>query len=410
MLVAATLLRLVLAPFTGHPSDLSIWMAAGANVAHLLSPYEPRPHLGYPPLWAFWCGAAYALSNSIMPGNMFLYIFLIKIPIVMADLAIAWLLISGTIHGTRPSLRSNDHSAIARAELFLFNPYTIIVGVVWSMMDNIVVLFVVLMVLALANGKYAWAGLLLALSISLKLYPILFLPVCLIYFIKNKGPVEQILRFLVALSATAFVVVTLPFLILHWDPGGLLGVLVAQGVRIPGGISPMGMLIYLPQAGITNIGTLSVVSVSESVWLRLLWVPVTSLGYTFLYLREKFSRMDDLFDCLLLTFGIYILAAPWISEQTVETLLVLMLFALASKDFKLQDYAAYVGGSVIVLTFIIFHVPVTSFLYPVWAVDSSPLLKFGTPILPWIGAVFAGFCLFVIGSMIRKVNRTFGHS
>lgn len=406
--LAAILVRILIAPFTGHPYDLSIWMATGRNVANLISPYELHPHVGYPPLWAFWCGVAYDLSQLIMPGNTFAYVFLIKLPIILGDVALAWLMMVFSPQLNSKLIRQNTNqglSALARAELFLFNPYVITVGVVWSMMDNIVALLVVLVVIALSRGKCAWAGFLLGLGIALKLYPILFLPVCLIYIIK-KDRIEQALLFLGGIGVV-FLAVAFSFLVFRWDIGGLLTVLVAQVARSPGGVAPIGMLAFLPAIGVTQVGAFSVSNLSGSILVRLLWLPGVAGCLLFLYFRGKFSKISDVFDSLLLTFATYMLFTPWLSEQIVETLLVLMLFSGVSKGFKLREYSMYFLGSIIVLIFLALHVPLTSFVYPIILINSAPFLRFGAPFLPWLAATFGAYCLLVAGTLIRGMNRSF---
>jgi hypothetical protein len=248
----------------------------------------------------------------------------------------------------------------------------------------------------------------LGLSIALKLYPILFLPVCLIYLIKKKLHIQPILLFLAVLAASAFLVIVFPFLIFHWDIGGLLTVLIAQVARSPGSVAPIGILSFLPAIGVTSIGPYSVSGISDNILLRLLWLPGVACGLLFICFRTRFLKIADTFDALLLTFGIYMLLTPWLSEQTVETLLVLMLFSGVSKGFKLAEFAPYFLGSIIVLVFIVLHVPVTSFVYPIATIDATPLLKFAAPILPWISATFAAYCLLVIVPIIRGMNKVFG--
>lgn len=84
-----------------------------------------------------------------------------------------------------------------------------------------------------------------------------------------------------------------------------------------------------------------------------------------------------------------------------------MLFSGISKGFKLREYSAYFLGSIIVLIFIVFHVPLTSFVYPIVVIDSAPFLRFGAPFLPWLAAIFGAYCLFVACKLIRSINRPF---
>jgi hypothetical protein len=84
-----------------------------------------------------------------------------------------------------------------------------------------------------------------------------------------------------------------------------------------------------------------------------------------------------------------------------------MLFSGVSKGFKLRECDAYFLGSSIVLIFIVFHVPLTSFVYPIVVIDFAPFLRFGAPFLPWLAAIFGAYCLFVAGTLARGMKRSF---
>jgi len=391
----STALRLCLAPFTGHPYDLNIWMETGQYVAGGMSPYEPEIHLGYPPLWGFWCGLSYLLSNSIWPGNKFVYILAIKIPIVAADLAIAWMLVALTRSSSREgSLFSESHffrdpsSGRSLAALFLLNPYVLVVGVIWGMMDNIAALLVVLVAIALVQGKDLEAGAALGLAIALKLYPVIFLFAAFPYLARRPRREARALRFLIGLGLAGFALVLAPFLVFNWDIGGFLSVLADQTSRKPGGISPIGISGLLYDFGIHSIGGFNLQSMSELVGLRLIWIPAVCLSMIFIAEARLRSSLEDVIRAFAFVYMIWIVTTSWVSEQNVETLLILLLFQGAASVFGRAQRWSYGLGSAIVLGFVIFHVPATSFPYPVYAIEPGSLSRLGTCVLPWIAMAF----------------------
>jgi hypothetical protein len=268
------------------------------------------------------------------------------------------------------------------------------------MMDNLVVMILILTAISLLRGKYALSGFLIGLNISLKLYPILFFPVAIIYLIKKERSIGKIFPLLIALTIAIFLTIALPFTLLRWNVDGLLGVLTSQATRTPGGIAPLGILSYLD---LENMGLLSVATLSDNWMFRLLWVPGIAI-MTLILSRHRLSTFSDVINGLILTYSSYLLLAPWVSEQNVETLIVLLLFADRSKTLNTSKHLPYFAGSFIVFAFTSLHVPITSFLYPVLAIDPEPMAKFAHPILPWLVLTFAAYLLILMWAMLRKVT------
>ena len=395
ILIFSAALRLCFAPFTGHPYDLDIWMETGQNVAAGKSPYEPEIHLGYPPLWGFWCGLSYLFSNYLCPGNKLVYILTLKIPILVADLVIAWVLVSlkRSPDEKRDSLEGRFNGPPSPREslaaLFLFNPLVLLIGVIWGMMDNIAALLVVLAAATLAQKRDLEAGAALGLAIALKLYPVIFLLAVLPFLSQQPRCGARILPFLVGLGIAGFVTILAPFLAFNWDAAGFLSVLADQTSRKPGGISPMGIPGLLYGFGIHSIGAFNMQSVSQLVALRLIWIPSLCLS-TILIARYRLrASFGNLIQAFSLVFMIWIITASWVSEQNVEALLILMLFQGAAGVLGKADKLSYVIVSAAVLGFAFFNVPATAFLYPIYEIESTPLSRLGTCALPWIAMVFA---------------------
>ena len=99
-LIIAFIIRLLVAPFTGHPYDLPILISVGRLVAELRSPYDITRTIGYPGIWPIWLGVAFALAANLFSGNSYVYTLIFKIPIIATDFAIP-VLVSALIRQVR---------------------------------------------------------------------------------------------------------------------------------------------------------------------------------------------------------------------------------------------------------------------------------------------------------------------
>src|SRR5512143_677329 len=103
--LASVLIQMLLGAFLGHYFDQRIFMAAGYVVGSGGDPYKPIelirifqnpllnglvPTIGYPPPWPLLLGLIYRLSYGVVP-DVFIYNFVMKIPIIMANVALAYL-------------------------------------------------------------------------------------------------------------------------------------------------------------------------------------------------------------------------------------------------------------------------------------------------------------------------------
>jgi len=386
----------MMAPFTGHPYDLGIWMSTGSYIGIGKSPYDLHPHIGYPPLWALWCGVSYLIANFLLPENQFAYIFTIKIPILLADFAIVSLML-------QVGLR-NRKVTVARilASLYLLNPYVLTVGVVWGMMDNIVAFLSIASILAIER-KAAWSGFYLALGFALKFYPILFLPLILASLMSCKR-LQEFARCVTTFLATSLAFIWFPFLIFDWDPRSLMGVGLSQASRSPGAIAPVAVWTYLTDIGITSIGPISIESIKSMEILRILWIPALLLTLL-LILKKHLSAVQSIimYECFLL-YLIYLLTAPWISEQLFEPALIFMLFQAVVTTRNRFSYTGYALGSAVVYVFLALHVPLTSFIFPLYNIEPTALVQLGKTYLPWLVLAFGSYLMVEIIKTVKLLE------
>lgn len=137
-------------------------------------------------------------ANSVVNNpNIFKYLIALKLPLILVDIAIAYLLLGFFVDRKKGELAF---------ELWLFNPFTIILIYAFSNIDLYAVLLTLIAFLLIKQEKIIKASAVLGLAIAFKLYPLLFVPFLVV---KAKNTKEKILAALIPISI--FVATLLPF-------------------------------------------------------------------------------------------------------------------------------------------------------------------------------------------------------
>lgn len=225
LFILAILLRLVLMPFFFHPDiktynfQSSFLKQGVGNIYDYLIENKDglslKEEFVYFPLTYFFLGSYQILISPLLGSefftwlsdasqqfpeqvSVFRYLFLLKLPYLILDLAIAFLLASLFI-----DLEQKRKAFI----LWLFNPFSIILIYVYSNIDIIPVLFTVASLLLAKKQKPILSSLLLGLGAGFKTYPLLFLPFLILL---GKDTKQKILITLTCLFT--FGIIILPFL------------------------------------------------------------------------------------------------------------------------------------------------------------------------------------------------------
>lgn len=175
------IIRLMFAPFFGHPFDMFVWLSAGEMyIKHSINiysveevPYYPWGFYAYPPLWLYWLSISAWFLNFIPSINFFA--FIVKLPIILADLLIAIILYRYA------KLFGIPLSGVKMAALWFLNPLTIFLSSIWGMFDSIAVLFALLGVVKLLEGKKHMSAILLGAGAAVKIFPVILILPALLY-------------------------------------------------------------------------------------------------------------------------------------------------------------------------------------------------------------------------------------
>ena len=182
ILVLGIAVREAFSFWTGHPFDFEIWVRTGYWVVRGLSPYAPLPFapgvsfandfgyglnaaIGYLPFWALLLGGIYELYSVVGFGNGLAYYFLLKQPIIFADVLLAFLLYL-YVKRQKPDL------APKVLAVWLFSPVTIIISAIWGTFDSMAMLLVMIALLAPpGKARSAWDG----VAAFVKSIPVIFI-------------------------------------------------------------------------------------------------------------------------------------------------------------------------------------------------------------------------------------------
>lgn len=143
-----------------------------------------------------WLSDAGANSVTNNP-NIFSFLIFLKLPLLIMDILIAYLLLK---------FFKEKEKGEKAFELWLFNPFTIVLIYAFSNIDLYAVMLTLIAFLLVKQQKLINASIVLGIAVAFKLYPLLLLP---FLFVKAKDSKEKILTVLI--PASIFILTLIPF-------------------------------------------------------------------------------------------------------------------------------------------------------------------------------------------------------
>jgi hypothetical protein len=321
-----------LAIFLGHYYDQRIFLDTGYLVSAGLNPYQQHlvtvfsnsylnglnPIIGYPPPWPLLLGLIYQLTYS-PTGNLFLYNFATKIPIIAANIALAY---------ATKAVMEKQHMPQKTVRFtwvfMLFNPFTLLTTVAWGQFDTLVALLCVVGVYLLSQAKTAQSALLISLSFMLKpiSFPLLALPL----LCASKGVLKKAVAAAVML-AVVLVLWFLPFYLLNWAAPVSSGEL-SSFFRMAGGMTLFNLVDVFARTS----------NMPAGLWfLGYLWIPLLAAGFFWVY-RRKPRSMVELAECAAVLLLIFFLSRSWLSEQNLNLLFPFLLILVGAGILSLRRF------------------------------------------------------------------------
>jgi len=370
--------------WTGHPFDFELWVRLGYAVTHGGDPYgilapvpglsfanifshDNAPTVAYLPFWALVTGSMYAIYSRTGIENRFLYYFLLKQPVIVGDVVLAYLLFSYV------SARRASAGTWVLA-FWLFSPFTVIISGIWGMFDSIAICFVMLSAMAVSEIRRAgWTG----WAVFVKSIPVIYAaPMTLRRPIKLKAVVALFVAFALPSALSAATI-----LAMHWSLSTVNATLVSTVGKGGPSMSVWDVFYYLVSLGVATV----------PAWLYtplgFLWIPAI-VGVTFIAVWTFRTETDcGLFQALLAITLVFLIFKARITEQYA-----LYFFSLAAVDVALwhpERRRILLASVAIAMIYLV--------------VNNLFLVRFLAPIYPGFGS-FEAMIYSVIGSANYTVN------
>ncbi|MCL4430217.1 MAG: glycosyltransferase 87 family protein, partial [Chloroflexi bacterium] len=308
--------------------DMTVWFQTGVWMNQGINIYLPNNHLGYPPLWAFWCLIAYR-AYGVLGNNMELWRFIIKLPLILAQFALAFAI------GKFAQNRFDKKTARNIFLIALTWIFFIYIGAMWGQLNMLSALLTFLAFYAVTSKRNTLGALLLGLAVTLKIYPLIVLPAFLAYILKNQDRKEAG-KFTLYTCALPVVFTLAVFAVYQWDILYFLRTIfywtpvfeTTNPTQIQGGAMNLWSFISLLNVDISQ------------VWLlRFIWIPV--LGVISLYwFRKPIMKVADLNLAIISFYLLFMLSYGWVTEQSfLDPLPFIFLQILAFRPKKIYMYA-----------------------------------------------------------------------
>jgi hypothetical protein len=332
LLGSSLVLQVVLGLFLGHAYDMRIFMATGYLVGTGRNPYlvqdvsaffhnsafQGITSFGYPPPWALVLGWIYQISYRVIP-NFLLYNLAIKLPIIAANIGLAYLAVFLL---KKMGVQENISR---RAWIFLlFNPFLLLTSSAWGEFDPIVALLALLSLYWLSEGKLIRPAILLALAISLKPTPLGLIPVIFVYLAGRSW--RQTIKYFTVFGIGMVLFCVAPFFVLGWDPSPILQHWNIH-FTVGGGLSYMTFLEYIHWSYQLPMG-----------WGFIGWLWIPALGIAAYTLRTGIGDFKDLLKKSVAFLLVFFLTRAWLSETNINLILpmaVLLVSVNALDGFPL---------------------------------------------------------------------------
>ena len=297
--------------------------------------------IGYPPPWPLVLGLLFRSVYLAIP-NLLVYNLAIKIPIIAANICLAYL-VSAILRDLRvePAV---SHKAWL---LILFNPLLLYSTAAWGQFDSIVALLALSSLVLLDAERFDLSAILLALSLSFKPTALPVVPVAIVYMI-GKSP-AQALRYASFFIASMLVFCVTPFFLFGWDPKPILGHWNAH-FTVGGGISLLSFYELLKDTYV----------LPGSWWLvSLIWIP--ALGLAMLGLRHGVSGLRDLLRKSTALILVMFLTRTWLSEPNIVLLLPFLVILVSLGEL---NALALVAIWLVPLVFTVLNTSPPQLLFP----------------------------------------------
>jgi len=314
-------LESVLSLWTGNQYDLGVWFNTGIWLDQGINIYLPPNHIGYPPLWALWCGVSYKLY-LFFGLNFTFWTFMIKLPITFGHLVLAYVVGKFAEQHFEKKTSSRIFFFMLTWSFFFF------IGPIWGQINALSTLLTFLAFYSVIKNKTSRGTLFLGLAIALKIYPLVTLPAFIVFALKNYGK-RDVLKLLVGASSIPVFITVIVFSVFQWD---ILYFLRTVFYTTPVFESNPAQITIGCMNFWSYIGLLDI-DISLQWPFRLLWLPLLGIAFIYWIKKEYVGNRD--FTLSIISFYLLFMATyGWVSEQLFLDILPFLFILILGYSFK----------------------------------------------------------------------------
>ncbi|MEM3641412.1 MAG: glycosyltransferase 87 family protein, partial [Candidatus Bathyarchaeia archaeon] len=334
---------------TGHPWDFEVFIRVGYYVAKgsnlfgifpsgsyynegLGQPIFPYvTGLGYLPAWGLYTTLAYKIYN-LLPYSPFLYYFMLKLAPILGDLASTHLIYSLTL-----TVTGDVEKAKLSSLTFVLCPFIILISSVWGMFDSIPLAFTLASAMLLVSDKPFWSGFCLGMGIYMKVIPIIFLPIHILYLSSKKG-VKKALTYLLIALAIPFILTMVPLIYFEWETSKAALTIFSQTQKTGEVLTYWNLSTLLSDLFPKTFPSETLNEVFSFPLVRYFWVLGLVVGYLLYHKLQKdssgFHDLSLLLRGYLFTTIGFLLTRTFIPEQFVIYLAPLIVVQAENSQSK----------------------------------------------------------------------------
>ncbi len=328
------------------------YIAQNLNALFHNTAFQGLTTIGYPPPLALVLGFVYLFSYRIYP-NLLLYNVALKLPIIAANIGLAFLVAHILNRMGFP------RSISRRAWVFmLFNPFLLLTTSAWGQFDSIVALFSLLSLLLMVEGRLIISAVLFALAVSLKptAFPLILV---ILVFLAGKS-LQRTMHYFAVFILCMILFCVVPFALFGWDPSPILehwNFQFTQG----GGMSFMTFLEYTKWSYRL-----------PGQWWFLGWLWIPALGLATFALRPGIKGLRDVLTKSVGVILVFFLSRAWLAETNVNLVLpFILILASANRLGRISLAAVWI----LPLTFSFFNSDLAQLFFPSMPGFMDMLLK-----------------------------------
>ncbi len=414
LLFLGLLVRMIFIPVPGFEGDVTFWKSWSlATYDKGIIWLTENTTYNYPAgftliLWLM--GKVYSLLAD--PHNLqqywqagnYLSLLLIKLPSILADLGIAYLIYQLFSRQAKQldlpvSEKFAQKLALPLAALYLFHPVVLYDGVWWGQLDSLGTVFTLLCFYLLVKKQPLWASVAITTGFLLKMQNIIFLPLFFLYLwlaFSRQKMVEAL-----AAALATYLLITLPFSLtghlsrtftlitsnFDWFP--LISLNAYNLWWIVSGGHGFTISDKIPIYGLTSAKTLGMLFFAAVYWLA-----------TILIVRQpKPKNLLLAFTLVTATFFLLVTQSHERYLFPALTLVIILLPFLAKKDHL--SWPIWLLFAIFSLTCLINLNNVLTYFYPQNGLPGGQIFA-----LPIVGLIISYFNLFLFALLLFATSRS----